>query len=409
MLGFLIGRVRSLGRRCPIWLDNMAKDEHVAQLSKGVAAWNDWRGQNSDIRPDLRGADLNQADLSEADLSEADLLRATLSGADLSWANLSKADLSQALLFRTNLREANLSNADLGLANLFDANLVGANLARANLTSADLRGADFRGADLSGADLSEADLLGANLIRAKLFSANLVGADLSEARLVNADLRGADLTGSRIYGISARGVKLEGVKQGNLVITPYNEPEITVDNIEVAHFIYFQLRNKKICDVIGTSTSRVVLILGRFTHERKAVLEVLREELRKRDYLPVLFDFELPERRNVTETVTLLARMARFIIADLTDPSSIPQELQAIIPSARVPVQPLLLEGSSLYSMFQDFDPQDFHWVLPVYKYKEPKHLLAENVIAPAEGKLKALEERRQMIEAKLRIPQAPR
>ena len=69
------------------------------------------------------------------------------------------------------------------------------------------------------------------------------------------------------------------------------------------------------------------------------------------------------ERRNVTETVTLLARMARFIIADLTDPSSIPQELQAIIPSVRVPVQPLLLEGSSLYSMFKDFDPQDFHWV----------------------------------------------
>jgi hypothetical protein len=47
--------------------------------------------------------------------------------------------------------------------------------------------------------------------------------------------------------------------------------------------------------------------------------------------------------------------------------------LQAIIPSVRVPVQPLLLEGSSLYSMFKDFDPQDFHWVLPVYRYKEPK------------------------------------
>ena len=81
--------------------------------------------------------------------------------------------------------------------------------------------------------------------------------------------------------------------------------------------------------------------------------------------------------------------MARFIIADLTDPSSIPQELQAIIPSVRVPVQPLLLEGSSLYSMFKDFDPQDFHWVLPVYRYKESEQLLAtlaENVIAPAEG-----------------------
>ena len=75
----------------------------------------------------------------------------------------------------------------------------------------------------------------------------------------------------------------------------------------------------------------------------------------------------------------------------------------------RVPIQPLLLEGSSLYSMFKDFDPQDFHWVLPVYQYKEPEQLLAtlaENVIAPAEGKAKALEERRRMFEAELTMPQ---
>jgi hypothetical protein len=92
--------------------------------------------------------------------------------------------------------------------------------------------------------------------------------------------------------------------------------------------------------------------------------------------------------------------MARFIIADLTDPSSIPQELQAIIPNVRVPVQPVLLEGSSLYSMFKDFE--DYRWVLPVYQYTKPEQLLAalaENVIAPAEGKAQALAERRRMIE----------
>jgi len=172
--------------------------------------------------------------------------------------------------------------------------------------------------------------------------------------------------------------------------------------------MYLMLNNQKVRDAIDTITSKVVLILGRFTDERKAVLDALREELRKRNYLPILFDFEVPVRRNITETITLLARMARFIIADLTDPSSIPQELQAIIPSVRVPVQPLLLEGSSLYSMFKDFDPQDFHWVLPVYEYKEPEQLLAtlaDRVIAPAEGKVKALEERRRMIEAELAKP----
>jgi hypothetical protein len=61
----------------------------------------------------------------------------------------------------------------------------------------------------------------------------------------------------------------------------------------------------------------------------------------------------------------------------------------------------LLLEGASLYSMFKDFDPRDYHWVLPVYRYKEPEQLLAAlaDVIAPAEGKADALEKRRREAE----------
>ena len=209
---------------------------------------------------------------------------------------------------------------------------------------------------------------------------------------MDTDLTGADLTGCRIYGVSAWGLKLEGAKQQNLVITHEDEPEITVDNIEVAQFIYLMLNNEKIRDVIDTITSKAVLILGRFTDERKAVLDALREELRKRNYLPILFDFAVPASRDVTETVSLLARMARFIIADLTDPSSIPKELEAIVPDLAVPVQPLLLASSRSYVMSKDYWKYD--WVLPVYRYEGLEQLLAtlaEKVIAPAEGKVKAL------------------
>jgi hypothetical protein len=164
---------------------------------------------------------------------------------------------------------------------------------------------------------------------ANLNEAKLRGANLYAAQLVDTDFTGADLTGCRIFGISAWRLKLERAKQHSLVITGDDEPIITVDNIEVAQFIYLLLHNEKIRDVIDTVTSKAVLILGRFTEERKPVLDAIREELRKRDYLPILFDFAVPATRDITETVSLLARMARFIIADLTDPSSIPKELEA--------------------------------------------------------------------------------
>src|SRR3954447_10466369 len=157
--------------------------------------------------------------------------------------------------------------------------------------------------------------------------------------LVLSEERQGRLTGCRVYGISAWGLKLDGATQQDLIITPDGEPEITVDNIDVAQFVYLLLHNEKIRAVIDTITSKGVLILGRFTPGRKAVLDALRQELRKRDYLPILFDFEVPATRDITEPVSLLARMARFIIADLTDPSSIPKELEAIVPHLAVPVQ----------------------------------------------------------------------
>jgi Pentapeptide repeats (8 copies) len=329
----------------------MANDEHVAILNKGVEAWNAWRHENRNIPPDL--------------------CQANLIGANLEGANLEGADLS----------DANLSTANLGGANLSDANLYAVDLNRADLCFADLTGANLSGADLSAADLSAAQLL---------FT----------------DLTSADLTGCHIHGISAWNLKLEGAKQRNLVITPQNEPEITVDNIEVAQFVYLLLHNEKIRDVIDTIGKKGVLLLGRFTDERKAVLDALREELRKRDYLPILFDFNVPATRDITETVSLLARMARFIIADLTDPSSIPKELEAIVPDLAVPVQPLLEGSSRPYAMFKDY--WKYEWVLPVYRYEGLEPLLAtlaEKVIAPAEGKVKALEERRRMIEAELTRP----
>ena len=76
-----------------------------------------------------------------------------------------------------------------------------------------------------------------------------------------------------------------------------------------------------------------MLILGRFTVERKAVLEAMRAALRKLGYVPIIFDFQPPSNRDLTETVSTLAHLAKFIIADITSPRSIPQELATVIPT----------------------------------------------------------------------------
>ncbi len=327
----------------------MADEEQVRLLRSGVEQWNAWRKSNFEI---------------SIDLSQADLREAYLRDADLSGANLSDADLSGA-----NLRGANLSGADLLQADLLQADLSSANFSSANFSSADLSGADLRVANLSSADLTNAKLDYASLVETQLDRAILIGCT--------------------VYGISAWNVNLEGATQANLCISKADEPTITTDSLEVAQFLYLMLHNAKIRDIIDTITSKVVLILGRFTPERKQVLDAIREELRKRNYVPVLFDFEGPTSHNFTETVTLLARMARFIIADLTEPSSIPKELEAIVPHVHVPVQPLIAEGFSPFAMFPDY--RLYPWMLKLYRYASLEELIASmgsNVIEPAEAKV---------------------
>jgi hypothetical protein len=363
----------------------MDKEQLIALLKEDVPGWNTWWKVNVEIQPDLRLVELHGADLSGANLSEA----------DLSGANLSEADLSGANLIGAILSEAHVRKAKLPRANLTGANLSGANLSRANLSNTKLVGAN-----LSGANLSRANLFGSDLSRADLSGANLSGASLVHARLTD-----ADLTACRVFGVSAWEVQLMGAKQQSLVITEEGAGDITVDNLEVAQFIYLLLNNQKIRGVIDTITSKAVLILGRFTEERKRVLDALREELRRHNYLPILFDFDKPASRNFTETVSTLAHMARFVIADITDPRSIPQELKHIVPALpAVPIQPLLHSADREWGMFTDFF--DFPTVLPPHRYDTLEELLASvptHVIAPAEQKAKEIAERRAALEQQLR------
>jgi uncharacterized protein YjbI with pentapeptide repeats len=247
-------------------------------------------------------------------------------------------------------------------------------------------------ANLGESNLLRANLTGAHLIYAGLVEADLSGANLAGAQLIQTDLRDAILTGSRVYGASVWDIKVDDrTQQQNLVITPYGEPEITIDNIKVAQFIYLLLNNREIRDVIDTVGRKLVLILGRFTPpERKRVLDALRNKLRRLDYLPVVFDFEKPASRNLTETISILAHMARFVIADLTEAKSLPHELAMIVPNLpSVSIQPIILRGEREYPMFGHF--RCYPWVLEVLEYDDTPLIgaLAEQVVASLRAKVR--------------------
>ena len=334
----------------------MANEEHLRILRQGARIWNKWKWDNFSTEPDFSECALPNIDLANADLRQANFKRADLRHSYLIEANFSS----------TNLSEANLECSRLSRTQLFEATFRSANMRRVSLRFADLTRGDFAGADLSDGNLQY-------------------------TRIVEANMNGAKLKSCRVYGASVWNSNFAGADQTDLVINHPLEPTITADNIEVAQFIYLLLNNEKIRSVIDTITSKVVLILGRFTTDRKSILDAIREELRRRDYVPVLFDFEKPSNRDITETVSILAHMARFVIADITDAKSIPQELTTIVrdlPS--VPVQPLLLASQQEYGMFEHF--RRFPWVLKPYLYEDEEGLLAalpDKVIAPAEAMAK--------------------
>lgn len=419
----------------------MADPEHIERIQRGVRHWNRWRRAHPSTRPDLsrlrlgHGRTLVEADLSGIDLSGAVLRATALVRANLSRANLSQADMAGANLSGASLRGAILTRANLGGADLFQADLSGVDLRGANLTQVDMFRALFRkanlqgtrirnareavfiearmdAANLTGAQLQDADftsaqlrravLRRANLVGATLVAANLAGADLRQAELIGAnlsgavlrkaDLRGAnlassilnrtnltdaDLTGCHVYGMSAWDLRLQRTKQLDLSITPERDAVILVDSLEVAQFIYLVLNNARIKDVIETITSKAVLILGRFTPERKKVLDRIRDHLRRRDVLPIMFDFEKPASRNILETVSLLAHMSRFVLADLTDASYVKREVPRILRQLRVPVQPLLLHGSTEPVEISRMRARHSS-LLPLIRYKSAAGLLRE-------------------------------
>lgn len=373
--------------------DLVGIDLHGANL-RGCSI-TDLQLSNVDLsHSDLRSADLRSTFLLETDLSEATLTKANLQDAFFYKASFREARIDQAELRAMLVRDLDVSNADFSGSKLEEACFLEAQLNGATLSGTDLREAWFVCVDLSQGDLSDSDLRGA-----KFYFATLDETDLSGAQFVQTEWHDSKLTNCKIYGISAWNLQLENTKQLDLIITDPDEATITVDNLEVAQFIHLLLNNAKIRDTIDTIARKAVLILGRFTSERKAVLDAVKVALRSQNYLPIVFDFDKPSSQDLTETVSTLAHLSRFIIVDLTDPSSTPYEVATIASNHIRPIQALFhptAEAKRVFATFPDLTRR-YHWVLPPYEYQDQEQLLASlqtKVIEPAELKARELEKR---------------
>ena len=129
----------------------MANPKHEALLRGDTTAWNQWRLDQSEIRPELSGlfwpgCSLNLYNLSSSDLRHASLYGGSFTHSFFEGADLEEANLNSAYLFRTKFQGANLARADLSAANLVGAVLTDADLSGVELVETVFGGTDLRNA-----------------------------------------------------------------------------------------------------------------------------------------------------------------------------------------------------------------------------------------------------------------------
>ena len=371
-------------------------------LHQGIVEWNKFRDENNN-----EPIDLSNVDLSGKSLSGGNFQRVDFSGCKLRKTNFRKTHLKYAIFTNSDISEANFEHANAREAN-FDSTIaiktrfIVTTLRKASFINANLKNSSFyraylRQTDFTGADMTNVRLAKAHLQRANLQDAILRNADLRSATLVGTSLLRTDLTDVQIYGVGVWDAITDGAIQKNMQITrTKKESRITSDSLETAQIISLMLDNADVRLLFNSLSSKIVLILGRFTQERKEVLDLIRTSITSAGYVGVQFDFDRPQRRGFIEVIRSLGSLSRFVIADLTDPKVVLQEIDVILTEfPSVPVRPIILKGSDIPITLLDH-AQKKALIQPVFHYTDKEHLidnLDNEIVKPAIDRAEELED----------------
>jgi hypothetical protein len=108
-------------------------------------------------------------------------------------------------------------------------------------------------------------------------------------------------------------------------------------------------------EIMSHLSKRRVLILGRFKQRRLKILKLIKEQLQQHsnNYIAELYTYEVPEKKDLVDSICGFALLSKFIIADISEPSAVQAELQAInMLNTSVPIVPIINKTGREYSLF---------------------------------------------------------
>ncbi len=322
----------------------MANEKHLNIFRKGKNVWNEWRNNNPNIIPDFRKYNFYDDQIKYNSIYGQPYLE----GYNFDGVDFFETSMRDGDYINCSFNGSKMNYVDACFANFFDCKFNDASIRVSKIGSASFIDCEFFKTNLSYCSAEETSFN----------NCYIESTNLSNISFIKTNFSNSTLKKCSVYGISSWDLTLDNTKQEDLIITDSIDDvvPITVDNIEVAQFLYLIINNVKLRNIIDAMTTKIVLILGRFTDDRLKILRIIKNKIRENDMIPILFDFNGPTNKDINETIQLLANISKFVIADITNPRSIPQELITIVPnSPSTIIQPIILKGGSEYGMFEHF------------------------------------------------------